>query len=501
VLTEAIERMGTGWSLCFIGEDQASKLGLLANDLKKGFSETGDGKQVASGFSYWGIGPTIAWLAACQDPLYPVMNQSISNFSHLWNETASTLDEGSCSYVSLGVGTGHKDNLILQHLLHSNPQMHYIPVDMSPEMLRIGSREAIRATKIERGRVLPVQIDFSFDENAVELRNLLDGIVGNEPILFSLLGNTLSNFDFDSDLLRTMRQMLRPQDRLLLEVAFTDSLTEEAQQRAAEEYNRSRMFKEFVTSSLLQNTDLRVGIDHVSFSSSAEEDRAILIKALYRNSTGNLLTFTLPDRTTVSFPEKDTIRLLTMRKYAESGLEKLLGDCRMLCLKKARRNFPGNRAVKFGTELALLRSDEAQVQHPYQWDIFLAHAGPDADTARTLYDLLSPHCRVFLDSQSLVLGDNWDLELTAAQRRALVTVILISSHTGHAYYAREEIAAAIHMARTDERKHRVVPVFLDGPDASEVPYGLRLKHGVHLSPQVDLAAAAKRLVELIRKLT
>jgi hypothetical protein len=25
------------------------------------FSASGDGKQITSGFSYWGIGPTIAW--------------------------------------------------------------------------------------------------------------------------------------------------------------------------------------------------------------------------------------------------------------------------------------------------------------------------------------------------------------------------------------------------------------------------------------------------------
>src|SRR5438132_12265283 len=84
-IADAINKLGIGWSLCFIGEDQASKLGTLANDLKKGFSETGDGKQVASGFSYWGIGPAIAWMVACKDRLYPVMSEGIRHFSGLWD--------------------------------------------------------------------------------------------------------------------------------------------------------------------------------------------------------------------------------------------------------------------------------------------------------------------------------------------------------------------------------------------------------------------------------
>src|SRR5947209_738393 len=132
-ITEAINKLGIGWSLCFIGEDQASKLGTLANDLKKGMSETGDEKQIASGFSYWGIGPTIAWIMACKDRLYPVMSQSIRHFSNLWDQTLSSLDPQSYHYVSLGVGTGEKDSLILQNLYRMNPGLYYFPVDMSPE--------------------------------------------------------------------------------------------------------------------------------------------------------------------------------------------------------------------------------------------------------------------------------------------------------------------------------------------------------------------------------
>ena len=44
-------------------------------------------------------------------------------------------------------------------------------------------------------------------------------------------------------------------------------------------------------------------------------------------------------------------------------------------------------------------------------DFFLAHAGPDTATAERLYGLLADETSFFLDSRSLVLGDDWDRHL------------------------------------------------------------------------------------------
>ena len=137
----------------------------------------------------------------------------------------------------------------------------------------------------------------------------------------------------------------------------------------------------------------------------------------------------------------------------------------------------------------------------YTWDIFLAHAGVDAPAAEELYGLLEQHCKVFLDTRCLLLGDDWDNELALAQRKSLVTVVLVSSRTEQAYYQREEIAAAIDMARKDKDKHRVVPVFLGNRgDEIIVPYGLRLKHGLFLPKVNGLSVIAERLVNLLSHL-
>ena len=132
-----------------------------------------------------------------------------------------------------------------------------------------------------------------------------------------------------------------------------------------------------------------------------------------------------------------------------------------------------------------------------EWDFFIAHASADRGPAEALYELLKP-AKVFLDTKSLLLGDEWDRELPLAQSRSRITVVLVSSNTDQAYYESEEIASAIILGRQDKSKHRVVPVFLDDrPDETKVPYGLLRKHGVYVSREGGLEAVSIKLKELL----
>lgn len=134
------------------------------------------------------------------------------------------------------------------------------------------------------------------------------------------------------------------------------------------------------------------------------------------------------------------------------------------------------------------------------YDFFLAHAGPDASRAEQLYDLLSGKARVFLDSRSVSLGDDWDRTIAQAQRASRVTVVLVSASTDAAFYEREEIAAAIDLARKNDAGHRVVPVYLGTDPPADLPYGLRLKVGLKVSARVPLEKVADRLLDLHRTL-
>lgn len=136
------------------------------------------------------------------------------------------------------------------------------------------------------------------------------------------------------------------------------------------------------------------------------------------------------------------------------------------------------------------------------WDFFLAHAGADLAAAEQLCDLLQLRAQVFLDKRCLLLGDDWDQELAAAQRSSRITVVLVSARTEMAYYEREEIAAAIDLARHDKQGHRIVPIYLDDTPAVQesLPYGLRLKHGLMVTAAEGLAVVAEQLLGLLDRL-
>ena len=135
-----------------------------------------------------------------------------------------------------------------------------------------------------------------------------------------------------------------------------------------------------------------------------------------------------------------------------------------------------------------------------KWDLFIAYASADRIHANQLYAALSTRYRVFLDHRCLLHGDDWDSALAAAQRDALITVVLVSTNTGGAYYQREEVAAAIDLARKDPDSHRVVPVYLDAAAADAATYGLRIKHGILCDETTNLDVVAEKLSTLIDNL-
>jgi uncharacterized SAM-dependent methyltransferase len=364
-LAAAIEDSDFGWSLMLVGEDQSSKLASLTSDLRGRPSPNGEGKQITSGYQYWGIGPTIAWAHACSDPFYQVMKRSLDSFTRRWRKVSATITGSAFHYVCLGVGTGHKDRQILQSLHADNPDMHYFPVDISSEMLRLGTATSTEGMDLAAAQVIPVQLDFAITENLRELVKLVRRIVGDEPVLFSLVGNTMANFDDDAELLTSLTSLLRPQDRFLLEVATTDELSDELAQEVVEEYARSRAYREFVTSALMHNTDLTIDMESVQFRGSIEPGRALKVKVIYRNRTGGDIQMMLPDRTRVQFPDNDTILLYVSRKYARKALDSLLTNCGLTRIAGTHSDFRAQRqSPGFGMELVLVGRSGEQVPAP-----------------------------------------------------------------------------------------------------------------------------------------
>jgi diguanylate cyclase (GGDEF)-like protein len=119
--------------------------------------------------------------------------------------------------------------------------------------------------------------------------------------------------------------------------------------------------------------------------------------------------------------------------------------------------------------------------------VFIAHAAADSYFARKLYESLQEHYRVFLDSETLLPGDNWAVEIPYAQSNSWITIVLISKDTDKAFYQREEIVQAIALSRQPGSSMRVIPVYLTGTSINDSPYGLRQIHAIFAdSPRPSL---------------
>src|SRR5687768_12036416 len=115
-LEEALDFKGeTRWSLTVGGEPPWSQLSELITGLQ-GDVGTGENKKVESKYSYIGIGPTIHWLDACKDLFYPVMRDGIESFPRHWRPIEAAIEGPDLHFVSLGVGNGQKDRVILRDL-------------------------------------------------------------------------------------------------------------------------------------------------------------------------------------------------------------------------------------------------------------------------------------------------------------------------------------------------------------------------------------------------
>jgi L-histidine N-alpha-methyltransferase len=304
--------------------DRTARFVGLNSDLSRGFDPVGDGKRIASGHAYSGRGSAVAWASVCRDPLCGPPRQSVESFVERWVGVRATAPAQPCHYVSLGPGDGRKDGVVLSDLTRANGDLCYLPVDTSEDLLHLAVRGLIHRLNLPADRVMSLPWDFSLVENVSGLRRLLDELFGPTPVLFSLLGGTIGHFEADQDVFGLVATLLRPGDRLLLEVEVTSSLCESLVPMAVREYSASPAFGEFVTSSLHQHTDLSVDLADVELLGSVERDRALLVKTVYRSGEEHVLA--LPNSASVRFAFDDTIRLALSRKYSPEGLATMVAD-------------------------------------------------------------------------------------------------------------------------------------------------------------------------------
>jgi hypothetical protein len=139
---------------------------------------------------------------------------------------------------------------------------------------------------------------------------------------------------------------------------------------------------------------------------------------------------------------------------------------------------------------------------PSPWDVFCIHASPDKAHARALHDALAQRYRVFLDEVAIALGASWPQDLDAALQGSRVFAVLVSPHLDRAFYAQNEIAAAVALHRRYPDHRRIVPVLLEGKGdvVLAMPYALRSIQGIDVPACGGMAGVAERVGQLLQSL-
>ena len=280
-------------------------------------------RYIKDGYQYVGGFPAHLWKLATADDHYKTLSYGISDFDDHWQAIRKKLAT-PFHYVSIGPGTGEKDQVILRHLasLTAAETIVYVPVDISPQLLRMSMEVAMRGVDRSRVELLPVELDITNDDALAALKIVIEGLGGGTNILVSLLGNTLANFRDDSEMLvKIFALIASKENRLLLEVATTDNANEFQANRAAGEYERSKLFREFAMAALCDYTNIPMDPDLVKSSGEFSDDTLYITTRFIADKQravqlGNGETFKLE--------KGEPIKLYTSRKYADNAVKSLL---------------------------------------------------------------------------------------------------------------------------------------------------------------------------------
>lgn len=323
-IDHALKRSRSHFGFVLSEMHPTDRIGEVMNAIKGIEAES---KYIKDGYQYVGDGPAHLWKLATADDHYKTMNYGITSFHEEWLDIQDQLTS-PYHYVSIGPGTGEKDQEILRHLcglLDDGDTIAYVPVDISPQLLRIGVSAGMRGINRDQVEVLPTELDITSDKGLATLKVIVEELGRTAGVLVSMLGNTLSNFRDPAAVLTSIGSLLSSEnDRLFLELATTQSADETQVRRAAAEYQGSDLFLEFAMATLCDYTDLPRETDPVNTTGELEGD-IIKVTTSYQLDKARKVRIG-NSSSTFTLSKAEPIELIVCRKYTDGALVSMLED-------------------------------------------------------------------------------------------------------------------------------------------------------------------------------
>lgn len=183
---------------------------------------------------------TRRWLNLCESPTYTFYIRSYNylndNISDLIGKIVEAAGRTDFDLVSLGVGDGRKDALVIKSIISQmckSEILYYYPMDISPYMIEKTARYLANddelMQKLDRLRIKPFVGDFLGIDKMDLIYNYRES-----PNIFCLLGNTIGNDDED-EIVQTLQGAVQAGDFIILELnTDTDGGDKEQLQRSTE---------------------------------------------------------------------------------------------------------------------------------------------------------------------------------------------------------------------------------------------------------------------------
>lgn len=202
---------------------------------------------------YFGNRGAQNWLSVLYEPNYPLRGED--PYALYKNRLAAVRKLVPTTLVSLGPGDGINDIEMVTDLKSRQVHLQYIPVDISSGLLNL------TLANLKPHVDIPIAILCDFEDKQDFLAQVLDKYA-QSPILFSLLGGTIGNFDLgEASFFAKFKQLLKPRNHLLLDVPLagpSSSWTAESEQRL-NIASCSNAFKHFLGEGLCQCNFQREG--------------------------------------------------------------------------------------------------------------------------------------------------------------------------------------------------------------------------------------------------
>lgn len=133
-----------------------------------------------------------------------------------------------------------------------------------------------------------------------------------------------------------------------------------------------------------------------------------------------------------------------------------------------------------------------------RYDVFLAYPEAGRAVATAFHERLpDSEYAIFFDKKSLIPGEVWVDAKPRAQRNSLITAVVVTGEELSDFFHRDEIVAAIALARDPKSCQRVVPIIVGEVDPATMPSGLSILTPIELPDGLVDGKAVRQLIEVI----